>query len=136
MLLLGEFNPLSKSRTQLNLSQALKTKKIKQTNDFQHIIAPKLDNVFKLRDDWIAINGGNETDLSQECSEDTSSVAFEVLIINFQIYFINLFIFNCLTLNIKLFIFKLFEVKFLFSENHVFRKQKRTGVCGVRGVRP
>ena len=51
LLLLGEFNPLSKSRTQLNLSQALKTKKIKQTNDFQHIIAPKLDNVFKLRDD-------------------------------------------------------------------------------------
>ena len=136
MLLLGEFNPLSKSRTQLNLSQALKTKKIKQTNDFQHIIAPKLDNVFKLRDDWIAINGGNETDLSQECSEDTSSVAFEVLIINFQIYFINLFIFNCLTLNIKLFIFKLFEVKFLFSENHVFRKQKRTAAYGRMDGRP
>ena len=55
-------------------------------------------------------------------SEGTSSVAFEVLIINCQIYFINLFIFNCLTLNIKLFIFKLFDVKFLFSENHVFRK--------------
>ena len=59
-------------------------------------------------------------------SEGTSSVAFEVLIINCQIYFINSFIFNCLTLNIKLFIFKLFDVKFLFSENHVFRKQKRT----------
>ena len=28
-------------------------------------------------------------------SESTSSVAFEVLIINFQIYFINLFILNC-----------------------------------------
>ena len=30
------------------------------------------------------------------------SVAFEVLIISCQIYFINLFIFNCLTLNISL----------------------------------
>ena len=62
----------------------------------------------------------------QGCSECSSSVAFEVLIINCQIYFINSFILNCLTLNIKLFIFKLFDVKFLFSENHVFRKQKRT----------
>ena len=56
----------------------------------------------------------------QRRREGTSSVAFEVLIINCQIYFINLFIFNCLTLNIKLFIFKLFDVKFLFSQNHVF----------------
>ena len=62
----------------------------------------------------------------QGCSEGTSGVAFKVLIINCQIYFINLFIFNCLTLKIKLFIFKLFDVKFLFSENHVFRKQNRT----------
>ena len=59
-------------------------------------------------------------------SEGTSSVAFEVLIMNCQIYFVSSFIFNYLTLNIKLFIFKLFDVKFLFSENHVFRKQKRT----------
>ena len=72
----------------------------------------------------------------QECSECFSSVAFEVLIINCQIYFINSFIFNCLTLNIKLFIFKLFDVKFLFSENHVFRKQKRTAVYGVMDARP
>ena len=64
-------------------------------------------------------------------SEGTSSVAFEVLIINCQIYFINSFIFNCLTLNIKLFIFKLFDVKFLFSENYVFRKQKRMAVYGL-----
>ena len=64
-------------------------------------------------------------------SEGTSSVAFEVLIINCQIYFLNSFMVNCLTLNIKLFIFKLFDVKFLFSENHVFRKQKRTAVFGV-----
>ena len=69
-------------------------------------------------------------------SEGTSSVAFEVLIINCQIYFINSFIFNCLTLNIKLFIFKLFDVKFLFSENHVFPKQKRTAVYGVMDARP
>ena len=69
-------------------------------------------------------------------SESTSSVAFEVLIINCQIYFLNSFIFNCLTLNIKLSIFKLFDVKFLFSENHVFRKQKRTAVYGVMDARP
>ena len=69
-------------------------------------------------------------------SEGTSSVAFEVPIINCKILFINSFIFNCLTLNIKLFIFKLFDVKFLFSENHVFRKQKRTAVYGVMDARP
>ena len=39
--------------------------------------------------------------LTQGRSEGISSVAFEVLIINCQIYFINLFIFNCLTLNIN-----------------------------------
>ena len=62
----------------------------------------------------------------QRRSEGIASVAFEVLIINCQMYFINLFNFNSLTLNIKLSIFKLFDVKFLFSENHVFRKLKRT----------
>ena len=36
----------------------------------------------------------------QGSSEGTSSVAFEVVIINCQIYFINLFIFNCLTFRI------------------------------------
>ena len=64
-------------------------------------------------------------------NEVTSNVAFDVPIINCQILFINSFIFNCITLNMKLFIFKLFDVKFLFSENHVFRKQKRTAVYGV-----
>ena len=63
-------------------------------------------------------------------SEGTSSEALEVLIVNCQIYFINLLIFDRLTLNIKLLIFKLFDVKFFFSENHVFRKQKRTTVHG------
>ena len=63
-------------------------------------------------------------------SQGTSSVAFEVLIINCQAYFINLFIFACLTLNINLFIFNLIDVKFLFSENHIFRKQTRTAVYG------
>ena len=64
-----------------------------------------------------------------------SSVGFKVLMINYQIYFINLFVFSCLTLNIKLFIFKLFEVKFLFSENHVFHKWKRTAVYGIMDAR-
>ena len=72
----------------------------------------------------------------QGCSEGTSSVAFKVLIINCQIYFINSLIFNCLTLSIKLFIFKLFDVKFLFSENHVLRRQERTAVYGVMDLRP
>ena len=66
----------------------------------------------------------------QARSEGASSVAFEVQIINCQIYFIYLFIFNCLTLNINFFIFNLFDVKFLFSENNVFCKQKRMAVYG------
>ena len=69
-------------------------------------------------------------------SEGTSSVAFEVLIINCQIYFINSFIFNCLTLNIKLFIFKLFDVKSLFSENHVFANRRERLVYEVMNARP
>ena len=72
----------------------------------------------------------------QRRRKGTSNVAFEVLITNCQIYFINLFIFNCLTLNIKLFIFQFFDVKFLFSKNHVFRKQKRTAVYGVMDACP
>ena len=74
--------------------------------------------------------------LIQERREGTLRVAFEVLIINCQICFLNSFIFYCLILNIKLFIFKLFDVKFLFSENHVFPTQKRTAVYGVMDVRP
>ena len=89
-----------------------------------------------LANDNMSIKKKNLQIISQGCREGTSIVAFEVLIINCQIYFINLFIFNCLTLNIKLFIFKLFDVKFLFSENHAFRKQKRTAVYGVMDARP
>ena len=63
-------------------------------------------------------------------SEGISSVAFEVLIMNYQIHFINLVISNCLTLNINLFIFNFFDVKFWFSENHIFRKQKETAAYG------
>ena len=72
---------------------------------------------------------------TQGRSEGTSSVVFELLIINYQTYFISLFIFNCLTLNIKLCIFKLFDIKFLFSENHVFHKQ-RTVVYGLMDAGP
>ena len=74
--------------------------------------------------------------IKQACSEGTSSVAFEVITINSQISFMNSFIFNSLTLNIKLFIFKLFDVKFLFLKNHVFLKQMRTAVCGVIDAHP
>ena len=72
----------------------------------------------------------------QSRSEGTSSVVLEAVTINCQIYFINLFIFNCLTLNIKLLVFKLFNVKLLFSKNHVFRKQKRTAVYGLMDAHP
>ena len=75
-----------------------------------------------------------KTNLDQERSKGTSSVAFEVLIISWQKYFINLFIFNCLTVNIIFFIFNLFDVKFLFSENHIFYKQKRTAVYGLQSL--
>ena len=51
--------------------------------------------------------------LEKRRSEGISNVAFEVLIINCQIDFINFFIFNCLTSN------------FCFPKNHIFRKQKR-----------
>ena len=72
----------------------------------------------------------------QRCSEGTPSVAFEVLIISCQIYVINLFIFNRLTLNIKLFIFKLFNVKFLFSEIMSLANRRERLVYGVMDARP
>ena len=84
----------------------------------------------------VGLNTEHYNVILQGRSESTSSVAFEVLMIYCQIHFINSFIFHCLTLNIKLFIFKLFNVKFLFSENHAFRKQKRTVVYGVMNARP
>ena len=59
---------------------------------------------------------GTEGTEGTERTEGTSSVTFEVVIINCQIYFINQFIFNCLTLNIKLFIFKLFDAKLSLSQ--------------------
>ena len=48
----------------------------------------------------------------QGCSEGTSSVAFEISV---KYKFIQL---------------QLFDVKFLFSEEHIFHKQKRTDVYG------
>ena len=63
-------------------------------------------------------------------SEGTTRMTLEVLIINYQIFFIFLFIFNCFALKINLFIFNLIDAKFLFSENHTFRKQKKTAVYG------
>ena len=64
-------------------------------------------------------------------SESTSSVVFEVLIVNCQIYFLNFLIFNYLTLNINMFIFKLFDIKFLFSENHVFANRRERLFMGL-----
>ena len=44
--------------------------------------------------------------ITQGRGESTSNVAFEVLIINCHVEFINLFTFNCLTSNIKIFVFR------------------------------
>ena len=60
-------------------------------------------------------------------SEGISSVAFEVLIINCQIYLMNLLIFNCFPSNM-IFSIHLFYVKFLFSENDIFPELKRAAV--------
>ena len=68
--------------------------------------------------------------MNQGRSESTSSVAFEVLIINCHIEFINLFIFNCLTSNINLFIFNCPTSNFCFPKKHIFQKQKRTAAYG------
>ena len=75
----------------------------------------------------------------QGCSEGTSSVAFEVLIINCQMYFINLLIFNCVTLNIKLFIFKsssCLTSNFCFPKIMSFKNRRERLVYGVMGARP
>ena len=65
------------------------------------IITPFL----KFKDDIIKSMGKGKVTFAgmQEHSEGTSSVAFEVLILNCKIYFINLFIFNSLMPNINLF---------------------------------
>ena len=77
--------------------------------------------------------------------EDTSSVAFEVLIMNCEEDFINLFIFNCLASNINLFIFNCLKSNinlfifncltsnFCFLRN-IFHKQKRTAAGGCASV--
>ena len=84
----------------------------------------------------------NKIDLNEitkvlEHSEGTSSVAFEVLTINSEIDFINLFIFDCLRSNINLFIFNcltsninLFNFNCLtsnvcFSENTSFANRRK-----------
>ena len=67
---------------------------------------------------------------SQGRSESTSSISFEVLIINCHIEFINLFIFKLFNTKYKFIHLQLFDFKFLFLKKHIFRKQKRTAVYG------
>ena len=62
---------------------------------------------------------------SQGSREGTSIVAFKVLITNYQIDFINLFIFNCLTLNINLFIFNCLTSNFCFPKNTSFANRRK-----------
>ena len=57
-------------------------------------------------------------------SDSTSSVTFEVLIINCHIEFINLFIFNCLKSNINLFIFNCLTSNFCFPKNISFASRR------------
>ena len=47
----------------------------------------------------------------------------------------NLFIFNCLTLTIKLFIFKLFDVKFFVFQKSCLSQTEETTVNGIMDVR-
>ena len=81
----------------------------------------------------------------REGKEGTSSVAYEILIMNCKNDFINMFIFNYLASNINLFIFSsltldinLFIFNFLMSRfcipKNIFRKQKRTAVCGRSSI--
>ena len=53
---------------------------------------------------------------TQECREGTSSVAFEVLIMNCEKDFIHWFIFNYLASNINLFIFNCLTLNFCFPK--------------------
>ena len=96
--------------------------KIKKSQKIAANLHDKTEYVIRIRNLKQVLN--HELVLKKGHSEGTSSVAFEVLIMNCQIYFLNLFIFNCLILNITLFMFSLFEVKFLFSEIHIFSKQE------------
>ena len=56
--------------------------------------------------------------------DGTSSIAFEVLIIKSQIYFTNVFIFNCLTSNINLFNFNCLTSNFCFPKNIFFASRR------------
>ena len=47
----------------------------------------------------------------------------------------NFFIFNCLTLNIKLFIFKLFDVKFFVFQKSCLSQTEETAVNGIMDLR-
>ena len=66
------------------------------------------------------------------CREVTSSVAFEVLIVNCEIDFINLFICNYLTLNINLFIFSCLSPNFCFPKNIYFASRREQLLMDAR----
>ena len=50
-----------------------------------------------------------------------------------QMYLVHLQLFS---IKHKIVLLQVFDVKFLFSQNHVFRKQKRTAVSGLMDARP
>ena len=63
-------------------------------------------------------------------SEGTSSIAFQVLIINCEKDFINLFIFNCLRSNINLFLFNYLTSNLCFPKNISFaNRRERLFMC-------
>ena len=71
--------------------------------------------------------------VSQRCREGTSSVAFEVLIMNCKIHFINFF--NYLASNINFIIFNcLASSSDLCFPKPIFLKQKRTAFYGCTSI--
>ena len=64
--------------------------------------------------------------------EDSSSIAFEVLIMNCEEDFINLFIFNCLKSNINLLIFNCLTSNFCFLRNIYFINRRERPLVDAR----
>ena len=72
--------------------------------------------------------------LIQGHSEGTSSVAFEVLIINFDVRVYNFVHLQLFHNKYRFAHFQLFNVKCLFSKKHIFCKQKRMAVYGCMSL--
>ena len=85
------------------------------------ILSKEVDTSFEFEWNWLKV----------KCVA-RGPVSFEILIIGCLIDFTNLFILNCLTLNMKFFIFKLLEVNFFFSK-FMFFANTREGCLWIYG---